>query len=165
MPRKSVTEFFKNIFHREPEEAGLEPECHTCKVPLAPESMGPRLLERCPKCRGTWISRAQLREILDQASERLEEGVAAVESDGHADIGHTFAPSRLARGCPQCQKNMDNFKFEETGVWIDSCPEGHGLWLDEGELRLLAQRKARPPSTINHGTVLDAVSDLIIGSL
>lgn len=165
MPRKKVTEFFKNIFRREPEETVNELKCHTCKVSLSPESMGPRLLERCQECRGTWISQAQLKEILEQAAESLEEGVAAVESDGHADIGHTFAPSRLARGCPQCKLDMENFKFEETGIWVDSCPDGHGIWLDEGELRLLAQRKAKGPAAPNQGSVIDAVSDLIIGSL
>ena len=88
----------------------------------------------------------------------------AVESDGHADIAHTLAPSRIARSCPACSKSMDNFKFEETGVWVDACPDNHGIWLDRGELRLLAQRTQSQPE-YDAGEVMDAVSDLILGSL
>lgn len=136
--------------------------------------MGPRILERCPTCRGIWLSNAQLTEILDHVSHRASsttpedaQDVATVESDGHATIGHTFAPSRVARSCPQCAKEMDNYRFQETGIWIDGCAESHGIWLDEGELRLIAQRsKAKQvddgPET---GTVLDAVSDILLGSL
>lgn len=167
MANKKVTEFFKNIFRRAPEqESAAQNQCHSCKTALAPEPMGPRLIERCPDCRGTWISQSQLKEIIAQVSQKEEEGMAAIESDGNADIGHTFAPSRIKRGCPACQVDMDNFKFEETGIWIDSCPDGHGIWLDEGELKLLAQRSQKEGTgAVNQGTVLDAVSDLILGSL
>ncbi len=33
---------------------------------------------------------------------------------------------------------MSNYQFEETsGTWIDACSDGHGVWLDAGELELL----------------------------
>lgn len=168
MPKQTVSEFFKNMFQRTPQVADVaEIHCHICGETLLSESMGPRILDRCPKCRGIWLSQAQLKEILEQVSHKAEGDMAAVESDGHADIGNTFAPSRLARKCPVCAMNMDNFKFEETGIWIDGCPQAHGIWLDQGELRLLAQRTTAPgqDSSGDQGTVLDAVSDLILGTL
>lgn len=168
MPGRRVTEFFKSMFRREPDDVPEQSKtrCYSCDEGLSPEPMGPRLLERCPKCRGIWLYQAQLKEILSQVGQKNEEGLAAVESDGHADIGHTFAPSRKKRSCPACQKEMENYKFEGTGIWIDGCPDHHGIWLDQGELRLLAQRSGKPQdSNQNQGTVLDAVSDLILGSL
>lgn len=62
---------------------------------------------------------------------------------------------------------MENFKFEETGVWIDGCSEGHGIWLDNGELRLISQRaKGKDAAeSDDNDTILDAVSDLILGNL
>lgn len=164
MPKRSVSAFFKRMFDRGPQTPESQHTCHQCECRLSAESMGPRILERCPECRGIWISHAQLTEILEQVSHKVEDDLQAVESDGHADIGHTLAPSRLARGCPACSKSMDNFKFEETGVWVDACPDHHGIWLDRGELRLLAQRTQSKPE-YDTGEVMDAVSDLILGSL
>lgn len=123
--------------------------------------MGSRLLERCPRCRGIWLTHVQLKEILEQL---CDQGKETVESDGHADIADTFAPSRVLRNCPTCEAQMENFKFEETGIWIDACPGGHGIWLDQGELRLLAQKRPEGQD-YDTGEVMDAVSDLILGSL
>ena len=166
MPKEKVSEFFKRMFHRKGVAPDTTDYCHSCEETLVTESMGPRLLERCPACRGIWLSQAQLTEILQQVSEKVEGDLEAVESDGHAEIGNTFAPSRLTRSCPACQVPMNNYKFEETGIWIDGCPEGHGIWLDQGELRLLAARtQSSGEQDSDNGTVLDAVTDLIIGSL
>lgn len=169
MSKQSVSEFFKNVFTRNSTSqvsADKKRKCHGCDTLLEPEDMGPRLLERCPSCRGIWLSQAQLSEILDQVSHKAEANFATVESDGHASIGHTFAPSRVARDCPQCAKEMENYKYADTGVWIDACSASHGIWLDEGELRLLAQRSEKNDTDVSdHGTVMDAVSDLILGTL
>lgn len=166
MASQKVSQYFKSLFKREPKARATENNrlCHSCNVPLQAESMGARLLERCPQCRGIWLYRSQLLEILSQVSHKVEGDLAAVEQDGHAEIGNTFAPSRVLRACPECSKEMENFQFEETGIWVDGCPDGHGIWLDNGELRLLAARTNSPRSE-DVGTVLDAVSDLIIGSL
>ena len=174
MAKKSVSEFFKNMFRRRtsPAEVGGN-SCRICDCTLEPESMGPRVLERCPQCRGIWLSQAQLTEILSHVTQHLSpdspenKDAATIDSDGEASIGHTFAPSRKPRSCPQCAADMENYRFEETGIWIDGCPESHGIWLDEGELRLIAERsKAKQfddaPET---GSVMDAVADVLLGSL
>jgi len=128
--------------------------------------MGARVVNRCPECRGVWLTQAQLAEILDEVADPDTVGKeSTVEFDGQADIGHTFAPSRKARTCPVCQTDMMNYKFEDSGIWIDGCPS-HGLWLDNGELRLLAQRRGKAsPGVEEDGEVLDALSDLIAGTL
>ena len=161
-----VSEFFKSMFRRDSSgETESSNRCQDCDCPLKTESMGPRLLERCPQCRGIWLSLAQLKEILDQVSHKVEEEMATVESDGEAEIAHTFAPERVKRSCPSCAQEMDNFKFENTGIWVDACQE-HGIWLDQGELKLIAQRRqSQSEEQSDPGTVLDAVSDLILGSL
>ena len=167
MKKDSVSNFFKRMFQR---NRGNEPEsshiCHDCQKSLVAENMGPRLLERCPECRGIWLSASQLQEILEQVAHKVE-NCDTVESDGHATIGNTFAPSRVSRKCPECAEEMNNYQFEETGIWIDGCPSAHGIWLDQGELRLLVQRTRSKSDSeqYDHGSVIDAVSDLIIGSL
>jgi Zn-finger nucleic acid-binding protein len=37
---------------------------------------------------------------------------------------------------------MDNTQFDyNSGIWIDSCPESHGIWLDAGELHLVREHR------------------------
>ena len=38
-----------------------------------------------------------------------------------------------ARTCPSCNATLEVVSHE--GVDVDRCPEGHGVWLDKGELR------------------------------
>src|SRR4051812_32711425 len=35
-------------------------------------------------------------------------------------------------------------KLDHEGVAVDSCPSGHGVWLDRGELRQIASREEAP---------------------
>lgn len=127
--------------------------------------MGRRTLERCPKCLGIWLTRTELEALLTQVSEDTDAGLAVSDSDGEASIGHTFAPSRLSRACPECQEAMENYRFDETGIWIDGCNAGHGIWLDQGELRLIISRQTNRESDEGPDDIVDAVSDLILGSL
>lgn len=41
--------------------------------------------------------------------------------------------------CPRCLEPLG--QEELVGVTIDRCPEGHGIWLDEGELETIAGRE------------------------
>ena len=166
---KRVSEFFKKIFQRTPSELSDDTvrTCHGCACSLEATSVGPRLFHRCPKCSGTWLAASQLEEILSQAMLKAPDAIDTVESDGESEVGHTLAPSRVARTCPCCPAPMNNYKFEDTGVWIDACPEGHGIWLDSGELKLLVKRRQNQLSRNDSdtGTVVDAVTDLLLGTL
>lgn len=50
------------------------------------------------------------------------------------------------RSCPACDATLQQVHHE--GVELDRCPEGHGLWLDRGELRrvVLSELADRPAS-------------------
>jgi hypothetical protein len=41
--------------------------------------------------------------------------------------------------CPKCGEKLA--EVEVHGVTIDECPAGHGMWLDAGELKPLAERE------------------------
>jgi hypothetical protein len=113
-----------------------------------------------------WLSRENLLQLIDPDEATAEKASRVVDADGQADVGHTFAPSRLPRACPSCNQAMENFAFDESGIWLDACNQGHGIWLDQGELKLLAKRRRNgDPGDDDDGAALDAVSDLILGSL
>ncbi len=48
------------------------------------------------------------------------------------------------RTCPSCSTPLDVVTHE--GVELDRCPQGHGIWLDRGELRavVLSEIEDRP---------------------
>ncbi len=115
--------------------------CQQCDGRLEKVQESPGALLRCSSCAGTWLTAECLQRVLTDAEAETPEVAAVLAKDGEADIGHTFAPSRQARLCPTCSQEMENHKFEQSGVWIDSCSEGHGVWLDKGELQLLARRR------------------------
>lgn len=38
---------------------------------------------------------------------------------------------------------MENYPFGyQSGIWVDGCSQGHGVWLDAGELRLIRDYQA-----------------------
>lgn len=45
---------------------------------------------------------------------------------------------RGKRRCPRCSRVMHEVGLAGSGPVLDRCPNGHGLWLDPGELQALA---------------------------
>jgi hypothetical protein len=41
--------------------------------------------------------------------------------------------------CPRC--GVELVMIDHLGVSIDECPNGHGTWLDKGELEVLSRRE------------------------
>src|SRR3990172_8052414 len=41
--------------------------------------------------------------------------------------------------CPKCGEKLNT--LELYGVHVEECPAGHGMWLDAGELKPLAERE------------------------
>jgi len=50
----------------------------------------------------------------------------------------TLGPAPHGR-CPRCAAPLTTRK--EYGVAVDECPAGHGMWLDRGEMEIVAQRE------------------------
>ena len=43
--------------------------------------------------------------------------------------------------CPKCGSELEELNYQN--VMIDKCPDCNGIWLDQGELELLATGEAR----------------------
>jgi len=167
MPISRVSKFFQNLLNSESKVEESSSVCRTCQKPLRILEKGEHGLEKCVQCEGIWIARDRLEALLSKTEGTGSRESSPVDLDGEADVGNTFAPSRVHRMCPACGEEMENFVFEGTGIWIDGCPHGHGIWLDRGELKLLAKRtgEGSKPGRAEEDLALDAVSDLILGSL
>lgn len=92
-------------------------------------------IDECPDCKGTFLDHGEL--------ERIQ---AAVEKDHRAELAKPVDSVRAELAaereealplvaCPKCGVTMERRRYGlGSQTVIDSCPEGHGLWLDAGEL-------------------------------
>ncbi|MDX6769684.1 MAG: zf-TFIIB domain-containing protein [Elusimicrobiota bacterium] len=106
-----------------------EPDCPKCPfTPMNPVTLeGGVQADECPKCRGQWFDAGELAKASKDAA-----AMARALAD---------APLRPREGkanCPRCLKAMVNGGLGSEFIRVDRCVE-HGVWLDAGERRLLAQ--------------------------
>jgi Zn-finger nucleic acid-binding protein len=123
--------FLKSLMGKKSAETpnqSLGPNCPTCGVPL--HYCGYER-EGCAQCRGLWLGSLEGALSGDDLPYEDEFGFRG------KDLGHTFSPSPTSRGCPACGKAMKNQRYRESEIWVDYCPDGHGVWLDGGEFWLL----------------------------
>lgn len=107
------------------------PECPNCTVELASQRIEEAEFHRCPGCHGLWLTEDAFGELLEMSPEAIHPITGQVKGQ------HTFSRSPQSRVCPNCENAMDNYQFYyDSGIWLDACPGGHGIWLDEGELTL-----------------------------
>jgi len=88
----------------------------------------------CTDCTGFFIPQSQMKTLLEVIPG--EEWPEIFQERPVSD--HTFDRSKELRKCPFCLENMENTQFQySSGIWIDCCPVGHGIWIDGGELYIL----------------------------
>ncbi len=86
-------------------------------------------VDYCTSCEGTWLDQGELELMLDMKSEPL-------------DLSGIVKSQKSARRCPRCRKKMQKGLFPQTEVEVDMCPRDGGLWLDKGELVLIAESRS-----------------------
>jgi Zn-finger nucleic acid-binding protein len=89
------------------------------------------MIDLCGECGGGWLDQKEIGAIVDNREKTFseEEQIDALsERQKNGDREH---PVR----CPKCGDQMQTFQYAvNSGVFLDRCPNRHGLWLDPGEL-------------------------------
>ena len=103
--------------------------CPRCNIALTLiEVDGERVL-MCQKCEGVMLRK--LDHVMGLSEDQLRES-AACETlfADHPEVDLTPpAP------CPVCRQPMRRSVYStDSGVAVDTCVSGHGIWLDDGEL-------------------------------
>lgn len=105
--------------------------CPVCNDPLVIVEWDGIELDVCIHGHGLWFDTQELKQLFRRAAvpetlSRLERDLLRLPEDG----------TRSKRRCPRCGAAMRHVKGPGDGhpVILDQCPEGHGLWFDEGEL-------------------------------
>ena len=85
----------------------------------------------CSACAGIWLDAGELELLFG------ERDIA----QGFLSAGQPAKTGESVRDCPICRKPMDKHATASPcPVIYDHCPDGDGLWFDEGELATVLER-------------------------
>jgi hypothetical protein len=107
--------------------------CPTCGQNLCVYSIFSIDFEGCPKCKGIWLIKDELRKLKN----KVDGGSMRWLND---EIGDMEKTSALAtnRSCVKCKTTkMVSVIFGKSSIVVDWCPQCHGVWLDKGEFEAI----------------------------
>ncbi len=109
-------------------------DCPRCKHSLAVKSYENVNVDHCTACGGFWLDAGEMQPILSARDILFSpELIAASLKDAHASI--PLAEMTAGLHCPQCAAVMHALNYNyNSGVIINACSVGHGLWFDKEEL-------------------------------
>lgn len=97
-------------------------------------------VDRCPACRGMWLDHGELEQIQDARENDYRKELTElpdVLTDVHKMV---FSAAKPLLACPKCQRQMERREYGYCSlILIDACPNGHGVWLQDGEIQALEQ--------------------------
>ena len=119
------------------EGAGLkvtEKNCPVCKKKMVEKEYEGVPIDICSACGGVWLDKDELYQIIEKREVKFsEEEKKDVEPEAPMQGSRIDMIPEL--NCPLCGAVMRRFTYAGTsGVVIDRCPKGDGVWLDKGEL-------------------------------
>ena len=95
-------------------------KCPKCNLELQLQSDRGVDVEACPRCKGMWLTPAELDQLEDVAFDE-------------ANKGSLFVVSKETQlKCPVCSAALRRFNYRFYDLELDCCPE-HGYWLDKDE--------------------------------
>jgi Zn-finger nucleic acid-binding protein len=121
--------------------AQTELSCPACASHLARYRAFGVGFEGCPRCRGVWLDRDELRALKDKATEEPWTDLRWMDDEVEALEGASAMPA--GADCPRCDEPLVSAAFGGSDVLLDLCPSCKGVWLDYGELRALQEHLRR----------------------
>ena len=113
-------------------------QCPVDDFTLKQETYEGVVIDVCPHCSGVWLDAGEL-EALQKTQDSDFREVTTTDLDqvrAAEDMGRAL--SEGPRGCVVCDAELVKKEYAFTSqVMIDNCPNGHGMWLDKGELSRL----------------------------
>lgn len=109
-------------------------ECPRCKRNLTEATYENVRIDRCAECGGVWLDTGEMEQVLE-CYEKKFSGEQVSKAMSSASAGVTETENESVENCPICVKRMNPLNFNySSGIIIDVCPTGHGLWFDGKEL-------------------------------
>jgi len=103
--------------------------CPVCRQSLVIVEYQNVELDTCPDCHGLWFDAQELHQLFE---------IAGVPEQFHSMETHLERLSRAGqrRVCSRCRGKLVPVRAPSPNhdLILDECPNGHGLWFDQGEL-------------------------------
>jgi len=108
--------------------------CPRCNTPLTTIAYEGLEIDKCNKCDGTWLDDGEITKIVNTKEETFDPKLIR-ETLAQGFTGIPKNEQQTVVNCPKCQSGMKPINYDySSGIILDRCPEGHGIWLDGGEL-------------------------------
>lgn len=108
--------------------------CIRCPGRLTAEIYEGIEIDRCARCHGAWLDAGELFKIVRKKQKTFQ---AAMVRDmlSAAYKGVPEAEIKSEEHCPKCNDALRAVNYGySSGVVVDTCSKGHGVWLDGKEL-------------------------------
>ena len=103
-------------------------KCPKCGGELKSETYLNILIDRCDSCHGIWLDEKELDQMEDTQWSDDELKGTLQSHETASDLS-----------CPKCAKKMVKFNYRYYNLELDTCPDLHGFWLDNGEEKQLIE--------------------------
>lgn len=109
--------------------------CPRCKNSLKTEKYEDVEVDNCKSCGGTWLDDGEIKTIIDTREQSFSPKII------HDTLVSAFSgvpkdEQEASLKCPKCESSMPALNYDyKSGIIINSCPQGHGIWLDKDELK------------------------------
>lgn len=137
-------------------------KCPIDGTPLESHMFHSVMVDECSQCGGVWFDPGEL----DDAKDVTDPDANWLEFDLWSDPA-SFEAQWSERLCPVCGHHLAAILYGETGVTIDYCLNGHGIWLDQGEfeaiIAALEDELASMPSSEYLQASLEEAREIVAG--
>jgi len=120
-------------------------DCPKCVGVLEKQKLVGIEVDECYMCEGIWFDAGELEDVIKRDSENFDYiDVGREQFDGKEFEELAQQLNEKVGSCPRCGDGTLLLKSEYNGkkgpVIVDICPNGHGVWLDGGEILQLRKR-------------------------
>jgi uncharacterized protein len=110
----------------------LCPRCHNKEMSII--HVHDVELDFCASCEGVWFDKDELEQVLKIGEAETAGTELAPSFD--SDLERLETPGMGGLKCPRCSSAMFRYNYAvSSGILLDGCEKGCGLWLDDGEIR------------------------------
>jgi len=93
-------------------------------------------IDSCEKCGGVWLDKYELEQIQDIKLNDYKEELSKIPDYVGKSILMSKTKDNPPVNCPKCNRQTERREYGYCSqIYIDSCINGHGVWLDKDELK------------------------------
>ena len=109
-------------------------KCPECLIDLRTDHYEDVEIDRCDRCKGLWLDDRELMTIIRKKGNQLSTSVIT-QVLSNSFKGVPPEASQTKRTCPRCSESLKHVNHSySSGIILDTCPRGHGVWLDHEEI-------------------------------